>query len=310
MQSKAAKFGLGAALVGVVSMAIGAQMAQPEAQQQVHKTATERAGNSQEAQPVGKPVAALPAFNVEQPFVDERTAMKQFVDEFTARVGLLPVRMFPAQGGLTGIAYESKSGGNGLFYVLPDRSLVLAGQILSPSGENLSQAHYSESFPEPETPSVNLSDAFGQIDPTNLVTVDKGSATTIYKFYEPNCGFCMRSYEFLKDMDVNVHYIPVSFLSPESDPMIAAMYGEKNKVEVLDAFFERTPKRQELINAYRDAGRSDETKARIAANKAVMAAFGVTGTPAFFWQKENGDIEIHRGFLPKAQFEALLENAR
>lgn len=234
------------------------------------------------------------------------------VSAFAAKMNVTIKSKFEAGKGLDVVSYTSGEGNHsgpsngplgGIFYHLPDGSFV-AGQLFDPAGTLLTEAHFKQAWPDgPPTPesTADVAKALESIDPAAMTTVVKNGAPELYMIYEPHCGFCKKSHEMLKDQNVTVHYLPVAFLTQDSEALVAAML--KGGPGMMDKISDPAlvPK---LIAQYQ--GQAAEVRPLIEKNSQVMRLSGAQGTPVFLWKGKEGSGGVQRGFLDSEGMQKML----
>lgn len=221
-------------------------------------------------------------------------------------------RSFEVSEHLTGWVVRFQ-GERKVVYTTNDGEHLVVGAVLDRDGENLTRSHVIGHAPEvldrtrriePVTPS--LWDDLGRSH--HFQTGEGGPI--VYAFYEPYCGACSAMVErYGRRDDVVIRWIPVSFMSDRSSAVAAALMsaGASAQAVLLEwnelkrkgaaAFFAKHPVGDDHLA---------RTEAQLKANKALMARVGVTGTPALFVRKPNGEVVVHRGMPPPEAFQLMV----
>lgn len=249
------------------------------------------AGSGKTPAPVAQPVAAEPAARDAQ-----RAA-------FAEKMGIAIKSKFDIGKGVELVSYTAKGGAEGgVFYHLADGTFV-AGQMFDQTGTLQTDKHFKQAWPDgPPTPesTADLAGAMKLLDEAATATVAKGGPE-IYMLYEPHCGFCQKSFTDIQKLNVTVHYLPVTFLSQESEALAAAMLsGDPGVMDKIN-----DPKyRAELIAKYQE--KADEIRPLVEKNAQVMRLAGIRGTPAFLWKGKDGVGGVQRGYLDLEGLKAMV----
>lgn len=203
------------------------------------------------------------------------------------------------------VAYEiSFNGGRDIYYTTADGKHLLIGALIDGQGANVTKAlkgslGLAENTPAlaPVQPMVDLNAVYAQLEEAAKVTV-AGNATELYVLYEPNCPYCARLHHALADSAATVHYVPVAFLAPDSvaasEVMLSLAAAEPALSELaLDVLAGGGV--SDWIAKYGPASGAPDARAAIAANKGIMDAAGITGTPAIIYKNAAGEIEVLKG---------------
>lgn len=223
-------------------------------------------------------------------------------------LGQLPgysfVKRFDAAGGLQGVILEGTRGDVVVVYIAPDGEHVIAGTLLSPDGQNL-----SEQYAQIHAPVKDYSRQFEQLSQALTISEGKGSKP-IYVIYEPNCSFCKKLHTSArKHLDeAQFQWVPVAFLGtrpgetmPEGTlKVIQAIIDHDNPAQALSMSKTRSLKPSPSI--------SDNTRRQVGSNNKLMASFGISGTPAVIWKDSAGAIQVLKGLPPENKLAAMVKD--
>lgn len=140
---------------------------------------------------------------------------------------------------------------------------------------------------------------FAKVERTDAVI--EGPATTrhvLYVFFDANCLYCHLTWKALQPYEavgLQVRWIAVAYQQPSSAGRAAAILEAPDRVAAL-----------RLNETRYDASRFDggitpnadvpkSLAAQLAANTALMHAFGAPGTPLLVWKAPNGTIRYRIG---------------
>ena len=161
--------------------------------------------------------------------------------------------------------YEVVSGQN-VFYYYPEKELLFFGDIVTLKGKNLTAEKKGE-LSAKRVQSLPLDKA---------VKIGNGKAVVI-EFTDPDCPYCKKAYEFLKNRTDVTHYL---FFSPFAHP--AAI----NKIHYILNAEDKTKAYHEMFEGGNPvppaAGYSDAVKKLAQEHMNLARSVGVSGTPTFF----------------------------
>ncbi len=225
---------------------------------------------------------------------------------FASKVNIQMKSIIDLEKGVKLVSYTTDSGKQGgVFYSFPDGT-YLAGQLYDTNGELLTDKHFAQAWPDgPPTPEsgADLAKAAEALTTAAVATVTK-KGPAIYMLYEPHCGFCQKSYQVLKNLDVTVNYLPVSFLTPDSEALVAAILS--GEAGIMDKVNDPA-QRQGLIERFQAEGPNIRDKAEH--NAQIMRLAGISGTPAYLWVGKDGAPGVQRGYLDEAGLKEMLAQA-
>ncbi|MDH5184849.1 MAG: thioredoxin fold domain-containing protein [Gammaproteobacteria bacterium] len=216
------------------------------------------------------------------------------------------INRFDAAGGLQGVILEGTRGDIVVVYIAPDGEHVIAGTMLSPDGQNL-----SEQYAQIHAPVKDYSTQFEQLSHALTVPEGKGSKP-IYVIYEPNCSFCKKLHTSSRKHlgEALFQWVPVAFLGtrpgetmPEATlKVIQSIIENDNPAQALAMSKTRSLKPSASI--------SDKTRRQIDDNNKLMASFGISGTPAVIWKDSSGAIQVLKGLPPENKLAAMVKDLK
>lgn len=165
-------------------------------------------------------------------------------------------------------------------------------------------------------------------DPASWVGGNPEGDITVVEFMDYRCGYCRKAYDEVANLvarDGNIRFVVKEFPILGEDSVASArfaiavrmLHGDEAYESAHDALItlRGTPDTETLGRLATDLGHeaapilekmgSDEVTAVIAANHEIARQLNITGTPTFFI----GD-QILRGYLPEADMQAIVEEAR
>ncbi|MES1953859.1 thiol:disulfide interchange protein DsbG [Salinisphaera hydrothermalis] len=206
--------------------------------------------------------------------------------------------------GVTGYVLQ-KGGQHQIVY--GEKGYLFMGQLVSPSGENLSAQYTDKYVPKPDVAKV-----VAELKKTgHLVQQGPSDAPVIYVFADPNCIYCHRFYQqaepLVKAGKLQLQWAMVGFLKESSMGRAAAILSAKDPgkalVENENGFDEDTE----------DGGikpvdsPSDKLKDIINVHYKQMSAAGGTGTPTLLY-KHDGHWAAKIGAPGKAWLKQYIDN--
>jgi thiol:disulfide interchange protein DsbG len=211
------------------------------------------------------------------------------------KAGMKIVNKFQAGGKLQGWVL-SQGGQNSVVYTTPDGKFLLAGALIDESGTNLTAQYAEKYIPKPEYDNL-----MPQLEKTAyIVSGAKGNAakSTIYVFVDLNCSYCALAYKALMPYEaagLQVRWVPVAFLRPDSANKAAALYESSNPEAAL--------KNNELTFGKPGGGIKPAVTVSAAiaknleANGKLMRDFGFSGTPGTVFKDKNGKVMTRNGMI-------------
>ena len=227
------------------------------------------------------------------PSTHSSTALLKFPPAVHVAVegGFRIVRSFKAVSGLTGWVAESPSGQYSVFFSTADGQSLIAGALVSSSGENLAARYYSLYVPHPDFAKI-----WNKLK-TAAVVVDgaKTPKSTIYVVMDPNCIYCHMLWIALKPYEaegLQVRWLPVGFLHADSPGKAAAIL--KGGAPVLT-------QSQEKFDVNHETGGvppipvTQALGKELAGNIALMREAQDQGTPGIFYKDRSGVVHTKFG---------------
>lgn len=208
--------------------------------------------------------------------------------------GMKVVNKFSAVGNLQGWVLE-RGGQHSVVFTTPDGKYLFAGALIDANGNNLTEDYSEKYIPKPD-----FTKLYSQLESSAyFIEGAKGAAVkgTIYAFLDPNCGFChlaWKAFQPYQKAGLQVRWVPVGFLRPDSLPKSAALLeaadpgaamaqhgatfeaGESGGIKPVDKI-------------------SPETAKKLQANAKLMSDFGFGGTPAVVYKDKNGKVQVKAG---------------
>jgi thiol:disulfide interchange protein DsbC len=161
--------------------------------------------------------------------------------------------------------FEVVSGTN-IIYYYPEKDYLFVGEIYAPPGISIT-ANKKSGLAAKAVKNLPLDKA---------VKIGNGK-TVIIEFTDPDCPFCRKSYDFLKNRSDITHYV---FLTPLAHPAaITKVYYILNAEDKVKAYNEMFEGRNAVQPA---SGYSEQVKKLAQEHINLARMIGVTGTPTSF----------------------------
>ncbi len=161
--------------------------------------------------------------------------------------------------------YEVISGSN-IFYYYPEKDYLFVGEIYAPPGKSITAEKKNEL----------ASSKMKNLPLDKALKIGSGK-TVVVEFTDPDCPYCRKAYEYLKNRTDITHY---TFFTPLAHP--AAI----NKIYYIFAAADKVKAYQEMFegkSAVEPAGGYSEAVKKLAQEHLSLGrAAGVTGTPTFY----------------------------
>jgi len=209
--------------------------------------------------------------------------------------GMKIVNKFQAVGGLKGWVLQG-GGQNSVIYTSADGKYIFAGALVDEAGKNLTEEYIAKYAPKPE-----LNKLYSRLESSAyFVEGAKGSAVkaTIYAFLDPNCVFChlaWKAFQPYEKAGLQVRWVPVGFLKPDSLPKAAALLESSDPGAAM-ANHEKTFEPATETGGIQPVEKiSPETAKKLQANAQLMNEFGFGGTPAIVYKDKNGKVSVKPG---------------
>lgn len=197
---------------------------------------------------------------------------------------------FKAEGGLTGWILSQGVNRNTVAYTTSNGKIVIGGPMLNAKGENLSEQYLEQYAPKP---------AYEKFWPRleSSTYVQEGATgsdvkSIIYVFMDPNCGYCRlawKSFVPYFKVGLQVRWIPVGFLSPDSNNKAAALITAPDAALALKELHTQGAKFPGTASV------PLELKTKLDANKKLMDEMGFKGTPASVYKGGNDKVLVIDG---------------
>jgi thiol:disulfide interchange protein DsbG len=211
---------------------------------------------------------------------------------FPLQHGYKVIRSFKAVSGLTGWVIRSTDGEYSVFYSTADGQSLIAGDLLTSEGDNLTDRYVEQYVPGPD-----LSALWSRFEKAkSIVTGARGSPkSVIYAIMDPNCIFCHMLWIALKPYEaagLQVRWVPVGFLHQDSTAKAAALLqgGESALRQLQENFDEKAES-----GGIAGIPITPELKSALDANLALMRDARVQGTPGIFYKDASGHVHRQSG---------------
>ena len=187
---------------------------------------------------------------------------------------------------LRAVLTQASNGQYNLYWVNEASNYVNTGNLIKGDGINITQKYIAKLKP-------SIGDAFNEIHNGGLILgndVESGDDGVMYVFVEPHCGYCKRLEREMApyiDKGLNVRYIPLSWMSPNSPDIIATIAKSDDMVEAMSKAFRNQLKITEKPD--------DQIMAGLSKNSNIMKAVGLTGTPGIVYKNQEGKYILTGG---------------
>ncbi|MFM0736480.1 thioredoxin fold domain-containing protein [Paraburkholderia xenovorans] len=137
----------------------------------------------------------------------------------------------------------------------------------------------------------------------------KDVKSTIYVFMDPNCIFCHYAWEALQPYEaagLQVHWIPLGFLKPDSMGKAAALLQSQNGPQLMRVLETRFSEKNESggIDPLRDIPFA--TQMKINSNAQLFKKLGFDGTPTIIYMTSTGKWADVSGLPPLTSLPEIL----
>ncbi len=212
--------------------------------------------------------------------------------------GMKVEKSFPAAGGMTGWVLSQGVGQHMIVYTPPGGEVAIAGNMLDAKGMNLTKQYMEQHAPKPDYDKM-----WGELEKSSWVAEGpKDAKSVIYVFKDANCGFCHLAWKALQPYEkvgLQVRWVPVAFLAPDSYDKGAALLTAKNPEDAIEALHEKWGSKVTLPQASKDA------RAKLDANNKLMNAWGFRGTPATLYKDKSGKVKAVSGMFQLAELPSI-----
>lgn len=229
--------------------------------------------------------------------------------------GMVLESQFNAESDLTGWVL-SLDGQFTLVYTTPDQRTLISGALINEAGQNLSELYAQQYFPKPdislleESTYISIGAPKEKNLPDSATSTDSNSSEqdtaatektveakrVIYAFFDPSCPFChlaWKAFQPYVDKGVEIRWIPVAFLNPESRDKAAAILQDRNPENLLAESMRLFNTEEQPTTPVKETSRR-----QLQNNMKLMQRFGIQGTPGLIWADDNGELNIRSG-MPK-----------
>lgn len=214
--------------------------------------------------------------------------------------GLKVEKKFEAAGGLTGWILSQGVGQNIVVFTTPDEQVAIAGNMMDAKGQNLTKRYLEEHAPAPDY--TELWNALGKS--TYVSEGAKSNKNVIYVFKDSNCGYCHLAWKALQpytDAGLQIRWVPVAFLAPDSADKAAGLMAAKNPDEFLKKMHDSWGSKSPGLTAKV----TPDVKAKLDTNNKLMNDWGFRGTPATVYKDKNGKVQVVSGMFSLSQLPAI-----
>lgn len=199
------------------------------------------------------------------------------------QAGFRVEKSFTAISGLKGWVLQGADGQYNVYYTTPDGQALIAGALVSSTGENLTQRYAELHIPKPD-----LSALYERFENSDWIATGAENPTSvIYAIMDPNCIYCHYLHVAIKAYEaagLQVRWIPVGFLRDDSLNKAAQILVEgAEALEAQQAAY-GTPDMPAGIPV------TSELKTRLDANLALMREAAINGTPGILYRDANGEV--------------------
>lgn len=236
-------------------------------------------------------LAVLPLTSFAQSTEESSAARTPVGLQAAIQAGFQVEKSFMAVSGLTGWVLQGPDGQYGVYYTTPDGMNLIAGALVTPTGENLTQKYSEQHIPKPD-----LTALYEKFENSYWVAAGaKEPKSVIYVVLDPNCIYCHYLYIALQAYEkigLQVRWIPVGFLSEDSLNKAAEIlvHGEE-ALDAQQAAF-GTPEMSKGIPV------TPELQEKLDANLALMREAQIGGTPGILFRDAEGVVQRRDG-MPK-----------
>lgn len=206
--------------------------------------------------------------------------------------GVEVVKTFPAPAGMTGYVVMVR-GQADIVYLTADKKHVLAGVMLDESGENLTSAQLRRHGPQPD-----LSSAWEKAEQSTWVADGAAEPKSIvYALADPYCPYChafWKASQAYHSAGLQVRWIPVAYLHPDSSATAAAILQADDPSSALREHEEKFEKGG--IGPLLEP--DPEVVEAVERNTRLMQEIGARGTPAVLYKDAEGKARLVQGMPP------------
>lgn len=217
--------------------------------------------------------------------------------------GVTVVKSFPAASGLTGWVM-SQDGRTSIVFTTADKKTLLAGALVDENGENLSAKYEDKYVPKPDLSALflNLEKSAHVVEGTL-----KDPKSVMYVFVDANCPYCHFTWIALQPYEkvgLQVRWILVDTLGPTSLPKAIEVMSAADKGAAFKKM-ELNHGKAWTAPAQASAAAQPAAAAGIRSNNALMAQFGIGGTPGVIWKDKQGKVQLKAGMPRLSELAAM-----
>lgn len=237
---------------------------------------------------------------------DKKDGAQSLVDKVT-QGQLSTIKTFDGPGNLEGFLLKPEQGLPIIMYADKDAKYMVYGNLIGPDGQSITEQDNSKYV----TPYVS------QLIETNLATASsfaQGSDKAKYQMYvmaDPNCSACHYFYKIAEPLidkgDLQVHWILVSFLKPDSPNKAASIIIDEDPSKAMKANEEKFVDEEEEGGAKNLDPIPKDVQAKIDANMAFMSNSGLSKTPTLIFWNKDGELQFIEG-VPRDFDKFLADN--
>lgn len=222
--------------------------------------------------------------------------------QFPVRQGFRVVKTFKAASGLTGWVLRQPDGQYTVTYTTADGQTLLAGQLLSSSGQDLSDLYAKQYVPAPD-----LSALWAKLQKADVAVAGtlRAPRSTIYVIMDPNCIYCHMLWIALKPYEtagLQIRWIPVGFLHQDSAAKAAAILkgGEAALTQCQEHFDSKSES-----GGIAGIAITPALQAKLESNLKLMREANIQGTPGIFYKDSAGKVLRQEGMPSMSQLPAI-----
>ncbi|MGA7781705.1 MAG: thioredoxin fold domain-containing protein [Paraburkholderia sp.] len=137
----------------------------------------------------------------------------------------------------------------------------------------------------------------------------KNVKSTIYVFMDPNCIFCHYAWKALQPYEaagLQVHWIPMGFLKPDSPGKAAALLQAQNGPALMHELETKFSEKDESGGIKPLANVPSATQTKLDGNARMFKDFGFDGTPTIIYQASGGRWADVSGLPPLSSLPGML----
>jgi thiol:disulfide interchange protein DsbG len=137
----------------------------------------------------------------------------------------------------------------------------------------------------------------------------KDVKSTIYVFMDPNCIFCHYAWKALQPYEaagLQVHWIPMGFLKPDSPGKAAALLESSNGPALLHQLETKFSEKDESGGIAPLAKIQPATQTKLDGNMKTFQTLGFDGTPTIIYRASGGRWADISGLPPLSSLPAML----